>query len=204
MMMDSVTHSLAAWLALHLPDTGLRFDAGRRENQEGDAEKTLTAYLYDVREEPHRQSGEMYVRNAEAMAVGRVAPTRLFRYSYRLTARAPRWDVAQRLLGDVMCAAVGSPTIPVGTPSGARTGGTPLTMPLIVAPPDAVAFPWGWHEEPVPTSPPLHLALLAPLRPRVDIGVEAPPRSVDVGVGTVDGQPPHRRTRSLPRPRIRE
>ncbi|MEU8825027.1 Pvc16 family protein [Streptomyces sp. NPDC048636] len=202
--MDSVTHSLAAWLELRLPDSCLHFGAPRGESGEHDAEVCLSALLYDVREEPHRESGEMYVRNAEAMAVGRVAPTRLFRYSYRLTAHAPSWQVAQRLLGEVMCAAVDSPAIPGTPPRNPPAGRPPLAMPLIVAPPDAVDFPWCAHEEPAASSPPLHLALLAPLRPRIDIDVEAPPQAVDIGLGTLDGQPPRRRARSLPRPRISE
>ncbi|MFD5110372.1 Pvc16 family protein [Streptomyces cinereoruber] len=180
-MMDAVTLSLEAWLRRCVPEVDLRFDSPARGFPDDGDRNAVRAFLYDVREEEHGRVGSFYVRDTTNKVVARSQPSRLFQYSYELTASAADWRECYGILGEIMRSAAYSSAIPDDLLHPSLTGFRSGAMRLIPAPFDPVPVPWSNAR--VPDSPVLHLAVIAPMPFDVDEQIEPAPERVEIGVG---------------------
>jgi hypothetical protein len=204
-MRDAVTLSLEAGLRRCLPTAALRFDSPVAGFPEDGGQSTVRAFLYDVREEEYSQAGNTVVRDSSSKVMARIQPSRLFQYSYQLTASAPDWQECYRLLGEVMRAASAHSAIPNDLLHPMLAGFRSGAVRLIAAPIDPVPVPWSGAQ--VPVSPVLPLVVIAPMPVDRDENLEKAPDRIDIGTGTgfgpSDGNVP-RRSVVRPRGRIEE
>ncbi|RSS85479.1 DUF4255 domain-containing protein [Streptomyces sp. WAC02707] len=206
-MIDAVTLSLEAWLRRCVPAADLRFDSPVRGFPDSGGRSVVRAFLYDVREEENGRVGSYYVRDADDRVIARSQPSRLFQYSYELTASADDWRECYGLLGEIMRSAAYSSAIPDDLLHPSLAGFRAGAIRLMPAPFDPVPVPWSGAR--VPDSPVLHLALIAPMPFDVDQRIEPAPDRVEIGVGRgsavapPSGDVPRRQGRP-PRGRIEE
>ncbi|MEU9663574.1 Pvc16 family protein [Streptomyces chartreusis] len=207
-MMDAVTSSLGAWLTHTLPsETTITFDLPDNGTHAGVAsDAQVSAYLYDVREEPHRNSGVLSVRDDRAQLTGRQDPPRVFQFSYILTAQGRNALARQHLLGAVLQAGGCRHALPAEFVATSLVERGIRSMALAVAPHDALAATHLWAASLLPPGPALSIALLAPLVPDIDYALAPAPREVSLGIGNSDLPDAGitRRSRSGGRGRIEE
>ncbi|MEU9979192.1 Pvc16 family protein [Streptomyces sp. NPDC051014] len=206
-MIDAVTLSLESWLRRCVPTAELWFDSPARGFSGDPTQSVVRAFLYDVREEENGRVGSFYVRDASNKVVARSQPSRLFQYSYELTAYAADWQECYRLLGEIMRTASQVSALPDEDLHPSFAGFRSGAVRLMPAPFDPVPVPWSAAR--VPDSPVLHLAVIAPMPFDSDEELEPAPERVEIGMGRGSfaappaGEIPRRESRSA-RGRIEE
>jgi hypothetical protein len=180
--------TLAGWLGSLLPGTTISFEPpGTVEPPSAKAAKggVLSLFLDDVRmDSDASDAGWASLRGEDGVVVGRVPPTRRYRFAYILVAQAADALAEHDLLGRVMSGAALHEVVPAEHLAGdlAHAEGSVLVR---CAPPKRWADPehlWrAWGVAPRAT---LELSVLAPLLMPYIMDVAQPPSRLDLGTSS--------------------
>jgi Pvc16 N-terminal domain len=181
--------SLAGWLGSLLPDVAISFEApgsSRGQSEQATATASLSVVLLSVREDADASfSGWGELRADDGLLLGRLPPTRRYRFSYLLVAEAGDALLEHDVLGRVLAAAALYEVVPPEHLAGSLDGVGPEVL-VRCAPATGTADPqhlWGsWATSPRAC---LELSVLAPLPLASLLEVPQPPRHIDLGAAKV-------------------
>ena len=171
-MINDVDETLRTLLrdeALAGTDVEVAFDAPTRDWAARRNAPTVDVYLYDIKEDTSRRSGNtVAVRREDGKVSGYVTPPRVFRLAYLVTAWTQRPDDEHRLLSSLLACFISHDVLPkeMMTPTLLQAG-YPVSLAIAQPPPDNRKVPDVWS------------SLGGDLKPSIDVLVTL---TVDVGL----------------------
>jgi Pvc16 N-terminal domain len=184
-VLEDVDGSLAALLGSRLPEgTTVTFavpSAGWLDSPPG--KQVLSAFLYDVREDPVGRAADWDdIRDERGRVVGRQPPPRRYELSYLVTAWAGDADLEHRLLSDVLRLVFGGEAIPDHYLVGSLTQThQPVLVRVVRRDPPAMPAQV-WADLGLPPRLVVDLAVTAPLVPAVVTELAPPAEDMHLGV----------------------
>lgn len=153
--------------ALAGADLEVVFDAPTKEWAARRNAPTINLYLYDLREDIRRRTGNRLEEFADGRVVARRRPPRMFKLSYLLSAWTQRTEDEHRLLSSLLSSLLRYDVVPPELLTG-RIAELGMEVPVTIAlpPPEDRSFADVWQ------------ALGGELKPSIDIVVTCP---VEVG-----------------------
>jgi hypothetical protein len=178
-----VDATVAAWLGRLAPDLDVAFSPPQDAvASSSNARTTLTAFLYDIREDPDAGvPGWTDLRGESGLTIGRHQPTRSYRFAYLLIASAADPVVEHEALGRVLSGSVLNEVVLDDDLAGQMKA---VDMPVLVrcAPAarsvDSRDLWAGWGIRPRTA---LELLVCAPMPPAEVVQVAEPPSHLDLG-----------------------
>jgi hypothetical protein len=168
--------ALRALVQRDLGDTDVAIDleAPTKEWAAHRNQPTINIYLYDLRQDVHRNHvGQVSVRDDSGQVTGRRPQPKFFRLSYLVTAWTQRPEDEHRLLSALLVTFLRHETVPPELLTGSLAElGIPLPLAAALPPPQDRALSDVWS------------ALGGELKPSIDVGIIAPllpDRAVDAG-----------------------
>jgi hypothetical protein len=156
-------------------DLEVVFDAPTKDWASRRNAPTINAYLYDLREDTKRRTGNRLDEYVDGRLVARRRPPRYFKLSYLLSAWTQRTEDEHRLLSTLLSTLLRHDVVPQRLLTG-RIAELGIEVPITVAlpPPEDRSFADVWQ------------ALGGELKPSIDIVVSCP---ADVGLEYAAGPP---------------
>jgi hypothetical protein len=181
--------TLAGWLGGILPGVAISFEApgsSSAHSKPGDAKVSLAVVLLSVREDADASfSGWGELRGDDGLLLGRLPPSRRYRFSYLLVAEAADALTEHNLLGRVLAGAALHEVVPPEHLAGSLEGVGPEVL-VRCAPATAATDPQQlWASWAMPPRAWLELSVLAPLPLAALLEVVQPPRHVELGAAQV-------------------
>lgn len=165
-MLHELDAALRALVQRDLGDTDVAIDleAPTKEWAAHRNQPTINIYLYDLRQDVHRNHvGQVSVRDDSGQVTGRRPQPKFFRLSYLVTAWTQRPEDEHRLLSALLLSFIRFDALPATllTGSVARIG-MPVPMTVALPPPEDRAFADVWT------------ALGGELKPSLDVVISTP------------------------------
>ena len=204
--------TLAGWLGALLPGVSISFEPpgpGGAHTKRAAPVGCLAVVLLGVREEADGSlSGWAELRADDGLVMGRVPPSRRYRFTYLLVAQAADALTEHEVLGRVLSGAALHEVVPVEHLRGSLEGAEHAVIVRCAPATGSIDSQQVWGVLGTTPRASLELSVLAPLPLAALLDVAAAPRHIELGAGWVpsDGsgtdqqEPPLRPTRRIQEP----
>jgi hypothetical protein len=168
-MIHDVDDTLRALIERDVIDAGvdLSFEAPTKEWASRQNKPTISAFLYDIREDMVRRDvAPLPVYDETGQVVGRRPPPRRFRLSYLLTAWTQRPEDEHRLLSALLAGFLRSDRLPEELLAGSIADSpVPTVITLAIPPPRDRSLSEIWSSLGGELKPSIDLVVIAPIDP---------------------------------------